>query len=135
MERPATLLLIDLDRFKAVNDSGGHGAGDEVLRRVAQALKAVVRDSDTVARIGGDEFAALLSHADPARTEAIGAKVLRAISDLVVPWDGANYTVGASIGAACLRPGMNTVAGWIAAADAACYDAKRAGRGQIRVAA
>ena len=135
MERPATLLLIDLDRFKAVNDSGGHGAGDEVLRRVAQALKAVVRDSDTVARIGGDEFAILLSHADPERTEAIGVKVLRAISDLVVPWNGASYTVGASIGAACLRPGMNTVAGWIAAADAACYDAKRAGRGQIRVAA
>jgi diguanylate cyclase len=135
IQRPATLLLIDLDRFKAVNDTGGHAAGDEVLRRVAQTLTGVVRDSDTVSRLGGDEFAILLTHSDPARAELVGAKVLRAVAELSVEWNGTSHTVGASIGAASLRPGLGNLAEWVAAADRACYEAKRAGRGQMRVAA
>jgi diguanylate cyclase (GGDEF)-like protein/PAS domain S-box-containing protein len=135
IQRPATLLLIDLDRFKAVNDTGGHAAGDEVLRRVAQVLTSIIRDSDAVSRLGGDEFAILLTHSDPAHAELVGLKVLRAVTELRVTWNGAVYTVGASIGAASLRPGLATFADWAAAADRACYEAKRAGRGQMRVAA
>jgi diguanylate cyclase (GGDEF)-like protein len=133
--RPATLLLIDLDRFKAVNDTSAHAAGDEVLRRVAQTLTALVRDSDTVSRLGGDEFAILLTHSDPARAEVAGAKVLRAVADLSVEWNGTSHSVGASIGAASLRPGLANLTEWVAAADRACYEAKRAARGQMRVAA
>ncbi|HVW69159.1 MAG TPA: diguanylate cyclase, partial [Steroidobacteraceae bacterium] len=134
IERPATLLLIDLDRFKEVNDRGGHAAGDEMLRRVARELTSVVRESDTVARIGGDEFAILLTQFDPTRrAEQIGARLLRAIAELTVTWDGARYNVGASVGAASLGPHIEDVAGWVEAADRACYDAKRAGRGQMRV--
>jgi diguanylate cyclase (GGDEF)-like protein len=135
IQRPAMLLLIDLDRFKAVNDTSGHAAGDEVLRRVAQTLTSAVRDSDTVSRLGGDEFAILLTHSDPARAEIVGAKVLRAVADLSVEWNGTKHTVGASIGAASLRPELSTRAEWVAAADRCCYEAKRAGRGQMRVAA
>jgi diguanylate cyclase (GGDEF)-like protein len=135
IQRSATLLLIDLDRFKAVNDTSGHAAGDEVLRRVAQALTAVVRDSDTVSRLGGDEFAILLTHSDPAHAELVGAKVLRSVAELSVEWNGMSHTVGASIGAASLRPGRDNRSEWVAAADRACYEAKRAGRGQMRVAA
>ncbi len=135
IQRPAMLLLIDLDRFKAVNDTSGHAAGDEVLRRVAQTLISAVRDSDTVSRLGGDEFAILLTHSDPARAEIVGAKVLRAVADLSVEWNGTKHTVGASIGAASLRPELSTRAEWVAAADRCCYEAKRAGRGQMRVAA
>jgi diguanylate cyclase (GGDEF)-like protein/PAS domain S-box-containing protein len=135
IDRSAALLLIDLDRFKAVNDTGGHAAGDEVLRRVAQTLTAIVRESDIVARFGGDEFALLVTHSDPARAELIGAKVLRAIADLMVDWNGATHTVGASIGIASLSPRVGGVSDWIAAADRACYEAKRAGRGQMRIAA
>jgi diguanylate cyclase len=135
IQRPATLLLIDLDRFKAVNDTSGHAAGDEVLRRVAQTLTALVRDSDSVSRLGGDEFAILLTHSDPARAEVVGAKVLRAVAEMSVEWNGTNHSVGASIGAASLRPGLANLAEWVAAADRACYEAKRAGRGQMRVAA
>ena len=135
IQRPAMLLLIDLDRFKAVNDTSGHAAGDEVLRRVAQTLVSAVRDSDTVSRLGGDEFAILLTHSDPGRAEIVGAKVLRAVADLSVEWNGTKHTVGASIGAASLRPELSTRVEWVAAADRCCYEAKRAGRGQMRVAA
>ena len=135
IQRPATLLLIDLDRFKEVNDAGGHAAGDEVLRRVAQTLILNVRDSDTVSRVGGDEFAILLTHSDPVRAEAVGAKVLRAVADLTVEVEGQRYSVGASIGAASLGPAIGSLEEWVAAADGACYEAKRAGRGQMRVAA
>jgi len=135
IQRPATLLLIDLDRFKAVNDTSGHAAGDEVLRLVAKTLTSVVRDADTVSRLGGDEFAILLTHSDPERAEIVGAKVLRAVADLSVEWNGVHHTVGASIGAASLRPGLGDLAEWVAAADRCCYEAKRAGRGQMRVAA
>jgi diguanylate cyclase len=135
IQRPATLLLIDLDRFKVVNDTGGHAAGDEVLRRVAQLLTSIVRDSHAVSRLGGDEFAILLTHSDPAHAQLVGSKVLRAVADLSVTWNGTVYTVGASIGAASLRQGLANFADWVAAADRACYEAKRAGRGQMRVAA
>jgi diguanylate cyclase (GGDEF)-like protein/PAS domain S-box-containing protein len=135
IQRPATLLLIDLDRFKVVNDTGGHAAGDEVLRRVAQLLTSIVRDSHAVSRLGGDEFAILLTHSDPAHAELVGSKVLRAVAELSVTWNGTVYTVGASIGAASLRQGLVSFADWVAAADRACYEAKRAGRGQMRVAA
>jgi diguanylate cyclase len=135
IQRPATLLLIDLDRFKAVNDTSGHAAGDEVLRRVAQTLTSVVRDSDSVSRLGGDEFAILLTHSGPGGAETVGAKVLRAVAGLSVEWNGTKHTVGASIGAASLRPGLGSSAEWVAAADRCCYEAKRAGRGQMRVVA
>jgi diguanylate cyclase len=134
IERTATLLLIDLDRFKAVNDTGGHAAGDEVLRRVAQTLTAIVRETDTVSRFGGDEFALLITHSDPARAELVGAKVLRAVAELSVEWNGASHTVGASIGIASLSSRIGGVSEWIASADRACYEAKRSGRGQMRAA-
>jgi diguanylate cyclase (GGDEF)-like protein/PAS domain S-box-containing protein len=135
IDRISTLLLIDLDRFKAVNDTSGHAAGDEVLRRVARTLSGVVRDSDTVSRLGGDEFALLVTHTDPGRAELVGAKVLRAVAELSVDWNGARHSVGASIGIASLTAGIAGVSEWIAAADRACYEAKRAGRGQMRIAA
>jgi diguanylate cyclase (GGDEF)-like protein/PAS domain S-box-containing protein len=135
IQRAATLLLIDLDRFKQVNDTGGHAAGDEVLRQVARTLVATVRDSDIVCRLGGDEFAILLTRSDPTRADLVGGKVLRAISALTVDVDGRRHTVGASIGAASLGPGISNLEEWVAAADGACYEAKRAGRGQMRIVA
>jgi diguanylate cyclase (GGDEF)-like protein len=102
---------------------------------VAQTLCALVRESDTVSRLGGDEFALLVTHSDPGRAELVGTKVLRAVSDLMVDWNGARHTVGASIGIASLGPAIASVSEWIAAADRACYEAKRSGRGQMRIAA
>ncbi len=133
LETPAALLAIDLDRFKAVNDTGGHAAGDEVLRKVGQTCQIHVRAADTVARLGGDEFAIILPSCNLTRAQTIAAKILAAMNPLQVDWQGSRYSVGASIGIAALRSEMATPEQWLAAADAACYRAKREGRGVLRV--
>lgn len=131
---PAAVLAIDLDRFKAVNDSGGHAAGDAVLRKVATVLKSAIRSSDLVARLGGDEFAIILENCGPVRTAAVGKKILRLLNPLETDWDGTTYVIGASIGVAILDADCADDTAWLTAADQACYEAKRDGRGQIRIA-
>ncbi len=134
VDRGATLLVVDLDRFKTVNDSGGHAAGDAVLRRVGEVLMSSVRHSDTVARIGGDEFAVLLDRCGTDRAQAIASQILRALNPLAVEWNGATHTIGASVGLATILKSHADAAAWMTAADQACYEAKRDGRGQSRVA-
>ncbi len=128
----AALLMIDLDDFKPINDSAGHAAGDAMLTAVAQTLLGQVRASDTVARLGGDEFAVLLPGCDHERARAIADKVLGAIRATTVPWAAQTLRVGASVGVAALSPGHADMGQWVAEADAACYVAKRAGRGTVR---
>ena len=134
LERPSALLAIDLDRFKAVNDTAGHAAGDAVLRRVAEACREHVRSSDTVARLGGDEFAIILENCTGQTLDGICQKILRALNPLVVEWEGAKHSVGASIGVAAVTPELSGESDWMEAADKACYQAKSQGRGQLRVA-
>jgi diguanylate cyclase (GGDEF)-like protein/PAS domain S-box-containing protein len=131
---PATLLAVDLDRFKAVNDGGGHAAGDAVLRRVAQVLRSCIRNKDTVARLGGDEFAVVLEKVTPERARAMAFQIQRALNPLLVDWNGESYAVGASLGVATITDGYESIAAWMAAADTACYEAKRSQRGQVRFA-
>ena len=130
----AALLAIDLDRFKAVNDAAGHAAGDAVLRQVAEVCRQHVRSSDTVARLGGDEFAIILYNCTGQYLEAVSHKILRALNPLEIGWEGATYSVGASIGAATVTGGMSGESDWLEAADKACYRAKSDGRGQLRFA-
>jgi diguanylate cyclase len=132
--RPAALLAIDLDRFKKVNDSAGHAAGDAVLRQVAAVCRAHVRSSDTVARLGGDEFAIILNNCGGQRLDSVGRKLLEALNPLEVEWEGAAHDVGASIGLATVSSAMLSESDWMEAADKACYEAKAAGRGQLQVA-
>jgi diguanylate cyclase len=131
--RPAAMLAIDLDRFKAVNDAAGHAAGDAVLCKVAEACRGNVRASDTVARLGGDEFAVLLDNCSQERANTIGQQILRALNPLRIEWQGAPYSVGASIGMALWHENLSNEKEWIAAADNACYRAKRGGRGRLQV--
>ncbi|MGC8521434.1 MAG: GGDEF domain-containing protein [Steroidobacteraceae bacterium] len=131
---PCALVFIDLDRFKEINDRGGHAAGDEALRRVSEILKAHVRASDTAARLGGDEFALLLPRCPRERAEQVAAEVLAAIQEFVLHWeDGHYFRVGASMGVACAAPGQADAAALLRVADSACYAAKNAGRGRIEV--
>jgi diguanylate cyclase len=132
LNRSAALLAIDLDRFKAVNDAAGHAAGDALLCKAADVCRAAVRSSDTVARLGGDEFAIILEDCAEDRAHRIGNKLLRALNASEIEWPGSRYAIGASIGLAVCTVEIQDEKGWLEAADAACYLAKRHGRGQLR---
>lgn len=134
LDLSAAVLAIDLDRFKTVNDTGGHAAGDALLRRVGEVLRAIARRSDIVARLGGDEMAIILPQCPPARIHSIAAKIVRALNPLEVVWEGGTYTIGASVGLAIIGPQFMTEVEWFDAADQACYQAKQDGRGRLRVA-
>ena len=127
------LLFLDLDHFKEVNDRFGHAAGDSVLVSVARRLREQVRESDTVARLAGDEFTVILPRlvhvADAAR---VAEKILAAIA---APMDvgGATATVGASIGVVIFPDHGETAESILQAADSAMYEAKRDGRSVVRV--
>ncbi|MBP6899858.1 MAG: diguanylate cyclase [Burkholderiaceae bacterium] len=132
--RPAAVVMLDLDHFKPINDSAGHAAGDAMLKAVAQAIVSRVRATDTVARLGGDEFALLLPHCDHAYALRVADKVRDAVMALRLDWQGRPLQVGASLGVAELTPRLRDAEHWLAEADAACYEAKRSGRGQVRLA-
>jgi diguanylate cyclase (GGDEF)-like protein/PAS domain S-box-containing protein len=122
------VLLLDLDRFKQINDSLGHQAGDVVLCSVAARLKHCLRSSDTVARMGGDEFVILLPHIDsPQQAERVAAKVLQA---MVEPIQAGQHrlTVTPSIGIACYPDDGDDLATLLRNADVAMYQSKSSGR-------
>jgi diguanylate cyclase (GGDEF)-like protein/PAS domain S-box-containing protein len=125
-------VFIDLDNFKAVNDSRGHAAGDRLLRQVADVIKATIREGDTAARLGGDEFAIVLRDCDPALAARIAERLIDAIGSLV-PGDDPTNAFGASIGITTIGHGEFDADAIIARADQACYEAKAGGRGRVAV--
>jgi diguanylate cyclase (GGDEF)-like protein len=132
-DREATLLILDLDRMKPVNDEYGHRCGDALLRAIAQILRRELRTSDVAARIGGDEFAILLPETDTAGATALARRLLERIRACRIPCgDGTlpAWTTG-SIGIAALQPAASDRA--LADADAAMYTAKRAGGNRFAV--
>jgi diguanylate cyclase (GGDEF)-like protein len=128
--RCTAVLFVDLDRFKQINDTQGHAAGDTVLRKVAQQLTAVVRPHDTVARIGGDEFVVLAANVE-SRTHAIeiGNRLVAELSHR--PGDADQ--VGASVGISVSIGGRGTAEILLNEADKAMYQAKSLGRGRVEV--
>ncbi len=126
------VLYLDLDGFKRINDSLGHDAGDQVLRRVGEQLKSCMRPYDVLARMGGDEFTALLDSLDHPEDAARVAEKLIELVSVRYRVDGIDVTLGASIGIACYPECGQTVDGLLRAADMAMYEAKRAGRQQYR---
>lgn len=129
---PVTLMFIDLDYFKQVNDKAGHAAGDTLLRQVADLLQANIRDTDLLARMGGDEFVIMLSACPKPKARQIAENIRTQISAYALNWDGQTFHVGASIGVLHVAHGKGyLLETCMAAADAACYEAKHAGRNQI----
>ncbi len=124
----AALVYLDLDGFKPVNDRHGHAAGDAVLREIASALIRVVRASDVVARIGGDEFVVLLWNVSGAAAAAKAGALEAAVYATPVRWGASTLVVGASAGVAFMGP-LDTPAEVLARADAAMY-ARKAERQQ-----
>lgn len=123
------LVLVDLDGFKQVNDTLGHARGDACLTEAADRLRRAARDAALVARIGGDEFAVLLSAADAAVAEELAGRIVREIRTVVVA-GGISLPLGASVGVA---QGDGTPEELFARADAALYAAKAGGKGAVRV--
>jgi len=121
------LCYLDLDRFKAINDAGGHGAGDAMLRETAKILRDAVRDSDTVARIGGDEFGMLLAGCPLEKARQIADDVCRAVNEFRFVWKDKIFNVGVSIGLVEIGRDSGSTEEALAAADSACYVAKRQG--------
>jgi diguanylate cyclase (GGDEF)-like protein len=125
------LLYLDLDGFKRVNDSLGHDAGDRVLRWVSEQLKACLRPFDILARIGGDEFTALLDLEFTEQAAKIAEKLIERVS-ICQQIDGLDIALGASIGIATYPDCGSSLDGLLRASDIAMYEAKRAGRQQYR---
>lgn len=125
------LLYLDLDGFKRVNDSLGHDAGDRVLRWVSEQLKACLRPFDILARMGGDEFTALLDLEFPEQAAKIAEKLIERVS-VCQQIEGLDIVLGASIGIATYPDCGRNLDGLLRASDIAMYEAKRAGRQQYR---
>jgi len=127
------LCYLDLDRFKVVNDTSGHIAGDSMLREVAKVLRDAVRDSDTVGRLGGDEFGMLLMGCPLEKARQIADDVCRAVSDYRFVWKDKIFNIGVSIGLVEISRESGAMEELLAAADSACYVAKKQGSGRVVV--
>jgi len=136
-QHPFSLIMLDLDTFKSVNDRLGHQAGDRLLAEISSALVAADRDSDRVFRYGGDEFALILPGADAAAALAVAERVRVAVQSIGEPgsiWGGAGLSISASIGVATYPRDGRTAEEILLAADRACFVAKRTGNGLIATA-
>jgi diguanylate cyclase (GGDEF)-like protein/PAS domain S-box-containing protein len=126
------LCYLDLDRFKAVNDECGHVAGDSMLREVAALIKDAVRDSDSVGRLGGDEFGILLAGCPLEKARQIADDVVRAVNDHRFVWKDKIFSVGVSVGLVEVTGASTSIEDLLHAADSACYVAKNQG-GRVHV--
>jgi diguanylate cyclase (GGDEF)-like protein/PAS domain S-box-containing protein len=133
--RPGALLLLDLDGFKLVNDTLGHTAGDELLTRIGEALRCILRDSDVLARIGGDEFALILPDTDVAAARVVGEKLVEAVrAHGSVSAGGRSAGVTASVGITPVSGGPELdVAKLLIESDLAMYHAKESGKDRVAV--
>ena len=131
---PATLIYVDLDHFKRLNDTLGHAAGDAALKHVAYLLEAAVRDGDLVARIGGEEFAVWLPRTEPAPGLEVAERIRESIAGSTWMWRSSPYIVTTSCGVAAYPKPIGDLLNLRAAADAALYRAKQAGRNRVEKA-
>lgn len=133
--RPLCLLILDVDNFKAINDRFGHGAGDELLRSIAQQCRTCLRKTDILGRYGGDEFVILLCETDAGGATEIAERIRRAIEAAALEIAGNRISVSVSVGVAGLGPKPTSVEGLLAGADGALYAAKKRGRNRVEIAA
>ncbi len=124
-DKEHALLFLDLDKFKAINDTYGHHAGDAVLKAVAEQLSCERREYDLVARLGGDEFALLLPYCSLEVGLLVAKRVLRKIESIRIDWKGEVLIIGASIGVAKMNKGSPSIQKVIEQADMASYIAKK----------
>ncbi|ACA16273.1 diguanylate cyclase [Methylobacterium sp. 4-46] len=127
---PACLLMLDLDRFKTINDAFGHAAGDAALVAFVETCRGLLRERDGIGRMGGEEFAILLAETDREAGLAFAERLRAAVAGTRVASEKGPLAITASLGLAVLRPG-DALAEWLNRADAALYAAKAAGRNRV----
>jgi diguanylate cyclase (GGDEF)-like protein/PAS domain S-box-containing protein len=127
------LVFIDLDRFKAVNDTAGHAAGDALLRELSSLMLSMLRSTDVLARLGGDEFGLLLPDCNTESARYIAGRIISAINDYHFMWDGRLHRIGASAGITLIDADNHQAAEVMSQADIACYASKNSGRGVVTV--
>jgi len=128
-----SLCYLDLDNFKIINDTCGHTAGDALLQQLTEVLRSQVRNSDVIARMGGDEFALLLENCPLDRAQKIGEKVRAKINEFRFLWQGRAHAISASIGIVEISPATANIAHILSTADVACFAAKELGRNRVHV--
>lgn len=127
------LVFIDLDRFKAVNDTAGHAAGDALLRELSSLMLSMLRSTDMLARLGGDEFGLLLPDCNTESARYIAGRIIDAINDYHFMWEGRLHRIGASAGITQIDERNNQASEVMSQADIACYSSKNNGRGVVTV--
>ncbi|MGE9764134.1 EAL domain-containing protein [Pseudomonas sp. PDM20] len=128
-----SLMYLDLDQFKLVNDTCGHAAGDELLRQVCSVLQQCLRDGDTLARLGGDEFGILLENCPPDMAVQISERIRLTVQALHFMWEGRGFNITVSIGVVHISAMLVSVEEALRCADMACYMAKEKGRNRAQV--
>ncbi|HSG23000.1 MAG TPA: diguanylate cyclase [Azonexus sp.] len=126
-----SVLFIDLDRFKPVNDACGHLAGDELLRQISQLFQGRLRDDDTLARLGGDEFGIILANCSGQRARQVAEDICTLTAAYRFIWQDKVFTIGTSIGLTPVNRRVRNINEILMAGDAACYSAKDSGRNQV----
>ncbi|MBV1913865.1 MAG: EAL domain-containing protein [Pseudomonadales bacterium] len=132
-ENSSTFLYMDLDRFKIVNDTCGHIAGDSLLRQLSFLLKKQIRSNDVLARVGGDEFGLLLNSCPMDQAMHIAENIRKAIHDFRFSWSDKIFETGVSIGVVTIDHRVNSVTDVLSMADLACYTSKNKGRNRIHI--
>jgi len=132
---PGTLLCVDIDHFKRVNDTHGHAAGDAALKHVARLFRQALRDEDLAARIGGEEFAIWLPHTPLQPALEVAERIRKSIEASVVPWSGAELKVTCSFGVSAYPQVVSDLNNLLPSADSALYQAKTRGRNRVEAAA
>jgi diguanylate cyclase (GGDEF)-like protein len=137
-DRPLSVIMADIDRFKRINDERGHASGDEVLKRFADLAKSIIRPSDWIARYGGEEFVIVLPETDANGAAIVAEKVRATCADVPMPLSTGDLVVTSSFGVATLAKKVASLEAATAAmmreADTALYTSKNAGRNRVTVA-
>ncbi len=127
------MFFLDLDQFKVINDTCGHSAGDELLRQISEVLKYSIRNNDTLARIGGDEFAILMHNCNLEQANRVAEIILNSVNNFQFAWEDKIFRIQISIGLIPILDETQLISDLFIQADAACYLAKDAGRNRIHV--
>ncbi len=127
------LCYLDLDQFKLVNDTGGHVAGDELLRQLGQVLQLHIRKRDTLARLGGDEFGLLMEHCSIEEAQRVAENLINAVGSFSFPWEEHSFNIGVSIGLVAVNNESRSIQGLLRDSDTACYIAKEHGRNRVHL--